>query len=69
MEMINSEVIKNESKLFYMPCVKILKIHIFHLKYTDENKYVVESPEIIIRKLLSIHIEKRKKKFKSFETC
>ena len=49
MEMINSEVIKNLSKLFYIPYVRwkigivtqILKIHFFHLKYTDDNKYVV----------------------------
>ena len=30
------------------------------LKYTDNNKYVVESPEIIIRKLLSIRMEREK---------
>ena len=39
---------------------KILKIHIFDVKYTDYNKYVVESPEIVIRKLLSIRIEREK---------
>ena len=30
------------------------------LKYTDYNKYVAESPEIVIRKLLSIRIEREK---------
>ena len=39
---------------------KILKIHIFDLKYTNNNKNVVKSPEIIIRKLLSIRIEREK---------
>ena len=39
---------------------KILKIHIFDLEYTDNNKYVVETPEIIIRKLLSKRIEREK---------
>ena len=39
---------------------KKLKIHIFDLKYKDYNKYVVESPEIEIRKLLSIRIEREK---------
>ena len=34
-----------------------MKIHIFDLKYTYYNKYVVESPEIVIRKFLSIRIE------------
>ena len=43
-----------------MILTKNTKIHIFHLKYTDNNKYLVESPEIIIRKLLSIRIEKDK---------
>ena len=38
----------------------MLKIHIFDLKYTDNNKYVVESPAIIITKLLSIQIEREK---------
>ena len=37
-----------------------MKIHIFDLKYTDNNKYVVESPAIVIRKLLSIRIEREK---------
>ena len=37
-----------------------MKIHIFHLKCTDDNKFVLESPEAIIRKLLSIHTEKEK---------
>ena len=36
---------------------KILKIQIFDLKYTDHNKYEVELPEILIRKLLSIRID------------
>ena len=46
-----------------------MKIHIFYLKYTDNNKYVVESPSwFIIRKLLSIRIE-REKCVKSFATC
>ena len=35
-------------------------IHIFYLKYTDNNKFVVESPDIVIRKLLSIRIEREK---------
>ena len=39
---------------------KILKNHIFDVKYTDYNKYVVESLEIVIRKLLSIRIEREK---------
>ena len=39
---------------------KIPKIHIFYLKYTDNNKYVVESIETVIRKLLSIRIEREK---------
>ena len=34
--------------------------HIFDLQYTDYNKYVVESPEIVDRKLLSICIEREK---------
>ena len=63
--MKTSEVTKNESKFFQIPDVlwkigiltKILKIHIFDLKYTDNNKNVVESPEIKIRKL-SIRIER-----------
>ena len=38
----------------------MLKIHIFGSKYTDQNKYVVELPEILIRKLLSIRIEREK---------
>ena len=50
----------------YIPCMrwklafypKILKIHIFDV--TDYNKYVVESPELVIRRLLSIHIEREK---------
>ena len=37
-----------------------MKIHIFDLKYTDNKKYIVESPAIIIRKLLSIWIEREK---------
>ena len=55
--MTNSEVIKNESKFLitYLAKRKIgiltkkLKIHIFDLKYTDYNKYVVESSDIVIR--------------------
>ena len=43
----------------------MLKIPIFHLKCTDDNKYVVESPENIIRKSLSIRIEKEKKSSKA----
>ena len=39
---------------------RILKIHIFYLKYKDNNKYVIESPEMVIRKLLSIRIEREK---------
>ena len=38
----------------------MLKIHFYYLKYTNYNKYVVESPEPLIRKLLSIRIEKEK---------
>ena len=45
-------------KLAFWP--KILKIYIFDVKYTDYNKYVVESSEIVIRKLLSIRIEREK---------
>ena len=37
---------------------KILKIQIFDLKYTDHNKYGVELREILIRKLLSMRIER-----------
>ena len=37
-----------------------MKIHIFDLKCTDNNKYVVEWPEIVIRKLLSIRIKREK---------
>ena len=37
-----------------------MKIHIFDLKYTDNNKYIVESQEIIIRNLLLIRIEREK---------
>ena len=32
----------------------------FDLKYTNHNKYVVESPEILIRKLSLIRIEREK---------
>ena len=48
-------------KLALLP--KILNTYFFDLKYTDYNKhdkYVVESPEILIRKLLSIRIEREK---------
>ena len=64
--MKNSEVTKNYSKFFYIPYV-VWKIGIltkntenlhFDLKYTDNNNYV--SPEIVIRKLLSIRIEREK---------
>ena len=59
---------KTEENLNYIPCVrwklafqpKIPKIQIFDVKYTDYNKYVVELPEIVIRKLLSICIESEK---------
>ena len=43
-------------KYWHQP--EILKINIFDLKYTNHNKYVVESPEILIRKLSSIRIER-----------
>ena len=39
---------------------KILESHIFFLKYTEYNTYVVKSSTIFIRKLLSIRIEKEK---------
>ena len=32
----------------------------FDLKFTNHNKYVVESPEILIRKLSLIRIEREK---------
>ena len=63
-EVINSEVTKNKSKFFQIPYV-VWKIGIltkntenvhFWLKYTYNNKYVVESPEII----LSLRIEREK---------
>ena len=39
----------------------ILKIHVFDLNCTDHNiKYTVESQELLVRKLLSIQIERRK---------
>ena len=37
-----------------------MKIGIFDVKYTVYNKYVLESPEIVIRKLLSIRNEREK---------
>ena len=46
---------------------KILKFHIFDVKYTDYNKFVVESPEIVIRKLLSIRASKEKKSVKALK--
>ena len=66
--MINSEVTKNKSKFFQIPDV-LWKIGIltknienshFYLKYTDNNKFVVESPEVVIRKVLSTRIEREK---------
>ena len=39
----------------------MLKINIFDVKYADYNKYVVESPETVIRNLLPIGIKREKK--------
>ena len=66
-EMINSEVTKMKCKFFYIP-YKVWKIGILTKNTKDSHflleihkpQYVVESPEMLIRKLLSIRIEREK---------
>ena len=70
MEMFNSEVTKSQSKFFYIPYV-VWKIDIFIKNtenshfwliplFTDYIKYVVESPEIVIKTFLLLSIKREK---------